>query len=238
MVKKVKKSSLKKTLQTSEATVSKAKSSKKAVKAVAPSTEDEQPTVKAAKPGKVDKTKKPEESATQKEHPDKTALAAEAAEEILKKIAKPESQQSGAFVLPDWHLKYKDALGHYKKFVKSCDKLQVIEQGNGKYIIQKAGDKTKPPPLQSNKDLKKDWKQLLLSAWNIYAQATPVQERNMEVFISALPKGVRQVKPEAESSEAKSKEPKEEESSKPIKPAKTEKKKVVKKVKTKAKSKA
>ncbi|CAK9106807.1 Putative 149 kDa protein [Durusdinium trenchii] len=209
MVKKVKKSSLKKKNNISKADtdgspkVSPKPKSLKAVKAEdgkAPPEED----VTSGKTARKVQHKAPKAESVESvksSEKDKAALAAEAAEEILKKIAVPDAQKSGAFVLSNWHLKYKDVLGQYKKFVKSCDKLQVIEQDNGKYIIQRAGDKTKPPPLQSGKDvanMKKDWKQLLLSAWNVYSQATPAQERNVEVFISALPRGVRHMKPETE----------------------------------------
>eukprot|EP00438_Fugacium_kawagutii_P009278 Skav235228 [mRNA] locus=scaffold3995:187136:199055:+ [translate_table: standard] len=106
---------------------------------------------------------------------DKAQLAMEATEEILKGIAKPDSQKISAFVLPDWHLKFKDVLGSYKKFVKSSDKLQVVEREDGNYIIQRAGDTSVPPPPEVKDKKSKDWKQLLLNAWNIYHQATPKQ---------------------------------------------------------------
>lgn len=138
----------------------------------------------AAAPGKkkVAKAKgkaaKPEaESEASKPTPpvDKAQLADQAAEEILRAIAKPDSQKISAFVLPDWHLKYKDVLGSYKKFVKSSDKLQIVEREAGNYIIQRAGDTSVPPAPESKVKDTKDWKQLLLNAWNIYHQATPKQ---------------------------------------------------------------
>ena len=106
---------------------------------------------------------------------DKTQLAAQATEEILVGIAKPDAQKISAYVLPDWHLKYKDVLGSYKKFVKASDKLQIVEREDGNYIIQRAGDTSVPPPREAKDTKTKDWKQLLLNAWNIYHQATPKQ---------------------------------------------------------------
>lgn len=137
----------------------------------------------AAPPGKKKvvkakgKAAKPEaESEASKPTPvDKAQLADQAAEEILRAIAKPDSQKISAVVLPDWHLKYKDVLGSYKKFVKSSDKLQIVEREAGNYIIQRAGDTSVPPAPESKVKDTKDWKQLLLNAWNIYHQATPKQ---------------------------------------------------------------
>ncbi|CAE7207115.1 unnamed protein product [Symbiodinium pilosum] len=42
---------------------------------------------------------------------------------------------------------------------------------------------------------KGDWKQLLQNAWNIYCQATARHEWNIEVFTSALARGIRTTKP-------------------------------------------
>lgn len=171
---------------------------------------------------------------------DKAQLAAQATEEILRGIAKPDSQKISAFVLADWHLKYKDVLGSYKKFVKASDKLQVVEREDGNYIIQKAGDTSVPPPPEAKEPKTKDWKQLLLNAWNIYHQATPKQELNLEVFISALPKGVRQVKPDEAAEKPEVKEPKAAKAKKEVVPTpapeaevtETKDKKLVKKIKT------
>ncbi|CAJ1442937.1 unnamed protein product [Effrenium voratum] len=180
MVKKVKKSSLKKDAAPPEEK-SEAKAGAKA-----------QPKAKEGKSAKKAGEAKEKPQAAGKEQ-----LGAQAVEEILKAIAKPDSQKISAFVLPDWHLKYKDTLGSYKKFVKNHTQLQIYERADGNYIIQKKGDTSVPPDPEFKKDVKvKDWKQLLQSAWNIYCQATPKQEWNVEVFCSALPRGVRQLKPE------------------------------------------
>eukprot|EP00439_Symbiodinium_sp_Y106_P060000 s184_g8.t2 len=116
--------------------------------------------------------------------------------EILKAIEQPDVQKHGTFILPDWHTTYKDQLGSYKKFVKRSTQLQVIEMEEGKYIIQKAGDTTAAAvPQAKAKAAKGDWKQLLASAWNIYCQATARHEWNIDVFTSALARGVRTTKP-------------------------------------------
>eukprot|EP00435_Cladocopium_sp_Y103_P070703 s462_g35.t2 len=208
---KVKKSSLKKGSELRAAVPS----PKPSVEAAAPANPSKKLKKKGAKvaevKGKVEKlsaglapSQGDSEAAGKVDKLDKAQLAAQATEEILRGIAKPDSQKISAFVLPDWHLKYKDVLGSYKKFVKASDKLQVVEREDGNYIIQRAGDTSVPPPPEAKEPKTKDWKQLLLNAWNIYHQATPKQELNLEVFISALPKGVRQVKPdEAEKPEVK-----------------------------------
>eukprot|EP00440_Ansanella_granifera_P076700 gb/GFBE01083227.1/.p1 GENE.gb/GFBE01083227.1/~~gb/GFBE01083227.1/.p1 ORF type:complete len:233 (+),score=82.26 gb/GFBE01083227.1/:1-699(+) len=184
MGKKVKKSALKKADGSSSP-----KASPKASPAAAPagSPKASQPAPKAAAAAKV---------AVKAGAADKEKLTAQVVEEILKAIAQPESQKNSAFIPRDWHAKYKDTLGTYKKFVKACDKLQVVERENGNYVVMKAGDKSAPPAGQPSANKGGDWKQLLKNAWNIYCQATPKHEQSIEVFTSALPKGPRTTKPE------------------------------------------
>lgn len=178
---KVKKSSLKKGSEL-RAAVPSPKPSVEAAASANPSKKLKKKGAKVAEvKGKVGKVEKPsaglalggDSEAAGKV--DKAQLAAQATEEILRGIAKPDSQKISAFVLADWHLKYKDVLGSYKKFVKASDKLQVVEREDGNYIIQKAGDTSVPPPPEAKEPKTKDWKQLLLNAWNIYHQATPKQ---------------------------------------------------------------
>ncbi|CAE7362750.1 unnamed protein product [Symbiodinium sp. CCMP2592] len=140
--------------------------------------------------------KKESSEKEEKKDEKKEALAAQAVKEILKAIEQPDVQKHGTFILPDWHTTYKDQLGSYKKFVKRSTQLQVIEMEEGKYIIQKAGDTTAAAvPQAKAKAAKGDWKQLLASAWNIYCQATARHEWNIDVFTSALARGVRTTKP-------------------------------------------
>jgi len=142
------------------------------------------------------KVKKESSEKEEKKDEKKEALAAQAVKEILKAIEQPDVQKHGTFILPDWHTTYKDQLGSYKKFVKRSTQLQVIEMEEGKYIIQKAGDTTAAAvPQAKAKAAKGDWKQLLASAWNIYCQATARHEWNIDVFTSALARGVRTTKP-------------------------------------------
>jgi len=133
--------------------------------------------------------------------PAKVKLAAEAVEEILKGIAQPDSQKHAAFIPATWHTKYKDALGSYKKFIKSqSDKLAVVDKENGVFVIMKPGDKGVPPAGKPDLTKGGDWKKALTNAWNIYCKAVPKHEWSVEVFTSALPKGPRSTKPEADSS--------------------------------------
>ncbi|CAE6938259.1 unnamed protein product, partial [Symbiodinium microadriaticum] len=142
------------------------------------------------------KVKKEASEKAEKKDEKKEALAAQAVKEILKAIEQPDVQKHGTFILPDWHTTYKDQLGSYKKFVKRSTQLQVIEMEEGVYIIQKAGDTTAAVvPQAKAKAAKGDWKQLLASAWNIYCQATARHEWNIDVFTSALARGVRTTKP-------------------------------------------
>ncbi|CAE7304666.1 unnamed protein product [Symbiodinium natans] len=151
-----------------------------------------QPKAKAKTP----KAQKEPVEKQEKKDEKKELLALQAVKEILKAIADPDAQKHGTFILPDWHTTYKDQLGSYKKFVKRSAQLQVIEMDEGKYIIQKAGDTTAPAvPQAKAKAAKGDWKQLLQNAWNIYCQATARHEWNIDVFTSALARGVRTTKP-------------------------------------------
>jgi len=131
---------------------------------------------------------------------DKAKLAAQAVEDILKGVSQPDAQKTGCFIPNNWHTKYKTALGAYKKFVKSSEKLQVVERENGNFVIMRAGDKSEPPAGQTATGKGSDWKKLLVNAWNIYCKATPKHEWSMDVFTSALPKGPRSAKAEGAAS--------------------------------------
>ncbi|CAE8704860.1 unnamed protein product [Polarella glacialis] len=101
---------------------------------------------------KKSKAKAPPKEAASAADPAATAakakLAAEAVAEILAGIALPDAQKTSTFIPLTWHTKYKDALGAYRKFVKSqSEKLTivVVSKDNGAYVIMKAGDKSAPP---------------------------------------------------------------------------------------------
>ncbi|CAE8740239.1 unnamed protein product [Polarella glacialis] len=76
----------------------------------------------------------------------KAKLAAQAVAEILTGIAENDAQKTSVFIPATWQTKYKDALGAYKKFVKSqSEQLTIVNKEDGVFVIMKAGDKSEPP---------------------------------------------------------------------------------------------
>uniref|UniRef100_A0A7S2ASY4 Uncharacterized protein n=1 Tax=Alexandrium andersonii TaxID=327968 RepID=A0A7S2ASY4_9DINO len=143
-----------------------------------------------------EKEKKEKEPAAKSKVGDaeKAKLAANALKEIFTGIAKPDAQKGGNFFIPqDWHLRYKDALGPYKKFVQSCEELALHEIGNGSFKVTKKGDacpETSPAKQEQ-------WKKQLDSAWQTYCKVTPTHERSLKNFTSVLPTGAEKTKADA-----------------------------------------
>uniref|UniRef100_A0A7S1MQ39 Uncharacterized protein n=1 Tax=Alexandrium catenella TaxID=2925 RepID=A0A7S1MQ39_ALECA len=128
---------------------------------------------------------------------EKAKQTAAALKEIFGGIAKPDSQRGNSFFIPDtWHIRYKPALGPYKRFLESQkDKLTIHEFGNGGWLVTKAGDKA--PEQKEARTKEEQWKKQLNSAWNTYCGVTPAHERSVQNFTSVLPQGAEKTGPEA-----------------------------------------
>mmetsp|Transcript_87137 Transcript_87137/g.188659 ORF Transcript_87137/g.188659 Transcript_87137/m.188659 type:complete len:250 (-) Transcript_87137:43-792(-) len=146
--------------------------------------------------GKKEKkeAKEPAEGSVSPE--EKARLAAEAMKEILKALGEADPAKGTQGMPDNWHIKYKLALGSYKKFAKQqTDKLVVVDRENGNFVVAKKGDKNipaPPPPGQL-------WKRCLTNAWNSYCKAVDKEDRSVENFVASLPKGARDSKPDGAS---------------------------------------
>eukprot|EP00927_Polykrikos_kofoidii_P001447 TRINITY_DN10541_c0_g1_i1.p1 TRINITY_DN10541_c0_g1~~TRINITY_DN10541_c0_g1_i1.p1 ORF type:complete len:258 (-),score=54.65 TRINITY_DN10541_c0_g1_i1:141-842(-) len=149
--------------------------------------------------------KKAEKTSTQKavktvslEERDK--LVREAVAAILDGISNPDTQKSGtAYIPPDWSVKYKKTLGGYKKFVATQKEFCIVEGEKANFVVNRAGDSSAPFQVVGRTATKSagDWKALLEKAWRTYCSATQKQDRSIDIFVSALPKGVREAAKES-----------------------------------------
>ncbi|CAE8742099.1 unnamed protein product [Polarella glacialis] len=116
---------------------------------------------------------------------EKAKLTQQAIEEIRKGASKIGAQKIGAPFIPEnWSLRYKNALGPYKTFLKlHDDKFILVTDDNGDFVVRLPGQ-LEPPAIPD----KKVWQKELVKAWMEYCKAIPRPQRDFGVFMAALPK--------------------------------------------------
>lgn len=163
----------------------------------APATKKEEDTTKSPKlspklspkasPKEASKPKKEEKKAkaAPADAAEKAALVKQALAEVEAGLAKQASSQ--AFVPETWATKYKPSLGPYKKFLKQHpEKFVLVTDAKGDFVIKRPGEAgavSVPDQMPWQKDL--------LKAWMCYCKATERPERDLNAFLTALPKGAK-----------------------------------------------
>ncbi|CAE8645371.1 unnamed protein product, partial [Polarella glacialis] len=85
-----------------------------------------------------------------------------------------------------WHIKYKHALGGYKKFVqRSSDTLKLKHNKDCSYFVFRAGSRKPEMVANANKD-GCSWQGALYKAWRIYTRDTPPQRQDLRGFMRPL----------------------------------------------------
>jgi|Transcript_108202 hypothetical protein len=143
------------------------------------------PAAKKAKVMKASKevSEKPAEAKVVSEDV-KIAIEKEALKIIEDGISQPDAQKDGkAFIPREWHAKFKNVLGKYRKFVETSGKYVAVDTAGGNFVVKRIGDAGVREALPPDGK----WKRLLNSAWIAYCEAVPKENRDLQKFMDEVP---------------------------------------------------